>query len=146
MSSNKGFVQNSKSEKPNDRERTERLSSKIPVIEEKLQVRKEVIETGGFRINKKVHTEDVIVEVPVKQEELTVERVPINEYVDTPPPAVRHEGDTMIVPVLKEVVVKRLVLVEELHITRKTVQKQSETDVSLRKEEVNVERIKPDTK
>lgn len=112
----------------------------IPVIEEHVQVGKKVVETGQVSINKRVSEEDVIVDVPYVQEEINVERVPINRYVDTPPPAMRQDGDTTIIPVLKEVVVKRLVLVEELHITKKKVQQQASQDMTLRREEIDVQK------
>lgn len=112
----------------------------IPVIEEQVRVDKQVVETGQVNINKRVSQEEVIVDVPYVQEEINVERVPVNRYIDSPPPAIRHDGDTTIIPVLKEVVVKRLVLVEELHITKKKVTKQASQDMTLRHEEVIVER------
>ena len=141
MNSNKDFVQ-----KQTDRPRVERVvepgeTTKIPVVEEQLQVQKKVVETGGVRVHKSVEAEDVLVEMPVLEEEFLVERVTINQYVDTAPPAIRNEGNTTIIPVLKEVLVKRLVLVEEVHITKKTVKKQGSAEATLRKEKVTVERI-----
>ncbi len=62
--------------------------------------------------------------------------------MDKNPAAIRYEGDTMIVSVLKEVVVvqKKTLLVEELHITK--IQKQDiyTEDVTLKSEEISVER------
>lgn len=141
MNSNKDFVQ-----KQTDRQRADRVvepgeTTKIPVVEEQLQVQKKVVETGGVRVHKSVEAEDVLVEMPVLEEEFLVERVTINQYVDTAPPAIRNEGNTTIIPVLKEVLVKRLVLVEEVHITKKTVKKQGSAEATLRKEKVTVERI-----
>jgi uncharacterized protein (TIGR02271 family) len=127
-----------------DEERTVK-SKTIPVIEEQVQVGKKVVETGQVSINKRVSQEDVIVDVPYVQEEINVERVPMNRYIDTPPPAMRQEGDTTIIPVLKEVVVKRLVLVEELHITKKKVQQQASQDMTLRREEVEIQRKNSDS-
>jgi uncharacterized protein (TIGR02271 family) len=116
-------------------------SAAIPVIEEQIHIEKQVVESGVVRLSKKVHHEQVTVEVPLIHEEHDVERVEINQYVDTPP-AVRHEGATMIIPVLREEVVvqKRLVLVEELRITKKLVQTKQQEEVTLRREEVIVER------
>lgn len=114
----------------------------IPVIEEKLRIGKRMVETGRVQIAKRVHEEEVEVDFPLDHEEVDVERVTINQYIETPPPAVRYEGDTMIVPVLKEVVERRLVLVEELHITKRKVQTQTPQKVTLRKEEVTVKRNK----
>lgn len=115
----------------------------IPIIEEKLQVSTKVVDTGTIRINKKVLEEQVNVESPVIYDKLDIERIPINEYVETAPPAVRYEGETMIVPILEEVVVveKRLVLREELRITRRQVHTTISQPVTLRKEEVTVDRI-----
>ena len=81
--------------------------------------------------------------MPLNQEEVMVERVTLNQYVDSPPPPVRYEGDTMIIPVLQEVAVveKRLLLVEELRVTKRQVQKQETQQVSLRQEEVQVTRV-----
>jgi stress response protein YsnF len=51
----------------------------------------------------------------------------------------------MIIPVVREVLVveKRLLLVEELHVTKTQVQKQETQHITLRKEEVIVERLAP---
>jgi uncharacterized protein (TIGR02271 family) len=116
-------------------------SAAIPVIEEHVHVDKQLVEKGVVRVSKRVYQENVDVDVPLIHEEHDVNRVPVNQYVDTPP-AVRYEGETMIIPVLREEVIvqKRLVLVEELHITKKLVQTQSHQQVTLRKEEVVVDR------
>jgi hypothetical protein len=41
----------------------------------------------------------------VINEEVQIERIPFNKIVDKEPEAVRYEGDTMIIPVLKEIAV-----------------------------------------
>jgi len=114
----------------------------IPVIQEQVSIDTKVVESGRVHISKTVSEQQESVSVPLNHEEVNVERVQKNEYVDTPPPPVRHEGDTMIIPVLREVVVveKRLLLVEELHVTKKQVQTEDVRQVTLRKEEVNVVR------
>ena len=112
---------------------------KIPVIEEYLEYDTQRYPTGTVRIAKRVQEDIVEVDETLSREEVNVERVPINQYVDTAPP-VRHEGEVMIVSVLQEVMVKRLLLVEELHI-RKTVQTDTDTrEVTLRKETVHIHR------
>lgn len=117
----------------------------IPVIEEQVHIGKQVIESGRVLISKKVLEEQTNIDIPVLHEEHDIERVPVNQYlnIDAAPPAMRHEGDTIIIPVLREEVVmqKRLVLVEELRITKRQVQTSTSQQVLLRKEEVNVERI-----
>ncbi|WP_018477491.1 YsnF/AvaK domain-containing protein [Pontibacter roseus] len=114
----------------------------IPVIEERVQVDKDVVETGRVRISKDVHEEEVTVDLPTVFEETDIERVEINQYVDTPPPPIRYEGDKMIIPVTREVLVveKRILVVEELHITKRRTEKHDTEQVTLRREEVRVDR------
>ena len=115
----------------------------IPVIEEQLIVDKRVVEKGRVRISKKVRETDETVNIPLVQENVQVERVPINQFIAEPPPPVRYEGNVMIIPVLREVVIveKRLVLVEELRVTKQQTQTQETQKIRLRKEEVNVKRV-----
>ena len=114
----------------------------IPVIEEQIQVDKQVVETGKLIITKTIHEEAQQVDLSLLQEEFSVERVPVNQYVDTPP-AIRVEGDTTIYPVLKEVLVieKKLVLVEEVRITKRQELTHESQQIILRKEEITVEHI-----
>ncbi len=116
----------------------------IPVIEETLDVQKRQVETGGVRIIKVVHEREEVVNVPRVREEVTVERVTLNRLVDTPV-SMRQEGDTLIIPLLEEVVVmeKRLMVKEELRITKRRIEEQASQQVTLRREEVVVERLDP---
>ncbi|WP_205711193.1 YsnF/AvaK domain-containing protein [Hymenobacter sp. HDW8] len=118
----------------------------IPVVEEQLQIGKDVVETGRIRVSKTVHEEERVIDVPIIQEEVNVERVAINQYVATPP-AVRYEGDTMVMPILREVLVveKRLLLVEEVRITKLQTETRTPQQVTLRKEEIHLERVAPNT-
>lgn len=114
----------------------------INAIEEKVTVQKQIVEKGKVRIVKKVNEEDETVTIPVATEEVKVEKIPINQIVENAP-AVRYEGDTMIIPVVKEVIIieKKLMLVEEVHVTKHTLHMQDQRTIPLRKEEVIVERI-----
>jgi uncharacterized protein (TIGR02271 family) len=112
----------------------------IPVIEETVHVDKKWVETGKVHISKKVSEHDEVIDLPLKHEEVNIERVEVNEFVDSLPPAVRYEGETMIIPVLKEVVVKRVMVVEEIRVTRKEVETRTQQEVNLKKEEVHVKK------
>ena len=114
---------------------------KIPIIEEKAVVGKTTVETGRVRIKKTVEEYEETVTVPLIEENVSVERKPINEYVEQAPD-VRQEGGTTIYPVVKEVLVveKRLMLVEEIHITKRNKINVSDESVTLRKERIDVER------
>lgn len=118
---------------------------RMPIVEEQLNVRKRVRETGRVRLTKHVETRHEVVDEPLLHEEVEVERVPVDRYVDEPV-AIRSEGDTTIVPVLEEVLVveKRLLLKEELHITKRRTERRQPQDVTLRSERVEVERLGPE--
>ncbi|GAB3813522.1 YsnF/AvaK domain-containing protein [Pontibacter rugosus] len=122
---------------------TSHTSETIPVVEETVEVGKKVVETGRVRISKQVREDEVDVDLPMVHEEIDVKRVPVNTQVETAPPPVRYEGDVMIIPVVREEVVvqKRLVVVEELHVTKKKIQTNETQKVVLRKEEINVDRV-----
>jgi uncharacterized protein (TIGR02271 family) len=117
-----------------------------PVIVEELDVRKHTVETGRVRITKVVHEHEELVDAPVLREEVIIERVPINRYIEAPIP-LRSEGDTMIISLVKEVPVveKRLMLTEELRITRRSTEHRESLPVTLRSEEVTVERLETQT-
>jgi len=114
----------------------------IPVVEEQAFVNKQVVQTGKVRITKRVSQHEELIDEPLLREEVTVERVPVNQYVDQAP-QVRNEGDVMIIPVVQEQIVmqKRLVLVEELRVRKQTVETHQPQSVTLRKETVDVIRI-----
>ncbi|MET0650110.1 MAG: YsnF/AvaK domain-containing protein [Pyrinomonadaceae bacterium] len=113
----------------------------IPVMEEELRVGKRVVETGRVRVTKTVHEHEEVVDEPLMREEYDVERVRIDVFVDAPV-GPRQEGETLIVPVLEEVLVveKRLVVREELRITRRRTEEHKPQHVKLLSEEVEVER------
>jgi uncharacterized protein (TIGR02271 family) len=100
------------------------------------------VEKGRVRITKTVQEREEVVDIPLIEEEVEVNHVPINQLVDRTE-AIRHEGDTMIVPVYEEVLVvrKRLMLKEELHITRRRREVNRPQTVTVRREEVEVERL-----
>ena len=114
----------------------------VPVVAEQLEVQKRVVEGGGVRIRKTVSEREEVVDEPLLREEVHVRRVPVGRVVDGPVP-VRHVGDTMIVSLLEEVLVveKRLMLKEELHITKEKVESYRPQRVRLRTEEAVVERV-----
>jgi uncharacterized protein (TIGR02271 family) len=98
--------------------------------------------TGGVRVRKKVveHTETI--DEPLARGELHIEHVNIGRFVDQVP-EVRSEGDVTIVPVVEEVAVveKRLWLRAEVRITRREVETRSPQPITLKREEVSIERL-----
>jgi uncharacterized protein (TIGR02271 family) len=114
----------------------------IPIVEERAAILKRKTLTEGVRVRTVVREEDATVEEPVATEEVDVERVPLDTWVDAPVP-VRQEGDTTIVTLVEEVVVveKRLRAIEEVRITKRQDVQPSVQTVTLRREEAVIERL-----
>jgi uncharacterized protein (TIGR02271 family) len=114
----------------------------LPVMEETLTVDTRPVETGRVRIRKVVHEREELVDPPLLREEVIIERVPVNRVVEGPIP-VRYEGDTMIISVLEEVLVvdTRLLLKEEVRITTRRTERHAPERVTLRREDVTIERV-----
>lgn len=112
----------------------------IPVIQEFLDVGKQTIETGRVIAAKSVTEEVEDVSVKLNHDDVNIERIPISQYIESDVPASRYEGDTLIIPVVKEelVIQKRLILVEEIRISKRIVKTEFSEQVTLRKEEVEI--------
>jgi uncharacterized protein (TIGR02271 family) len=115
---------------------------RIPVIREEAVVRTREVERGGVRVHKTVHEREEVIEQPTMREDVDVERIAIGKVVDRAP-EVREEGDTLIIPVMEEMLVveKRLVLKEELRITRRRSIETEQARVVLNEEQVTIERL-----
>lgn len=111
----------------------------IPVVNEEVIIDKKTVKKGGATIRKEVLTEESRIEVPVTTEHVEINRIPINQYQESRPET-RYEGDTLIIPVLKEVMERRLLLVEEIHISKRTETKIHHDTVTLSREKVTVSR------
>jgi len=113
----------------------------IPLAAETFSVEKTEAVTGVVRIHKTVTEHQETINTPVFSETVEVERVSRGEWIDSIPP-VRYEGQTMVIPVVEEVLVieKRLRLREELHVTKRRSEESTPQSVNLRREEVTIER------
>jgi len=114
----------------------------IPVIAEEIVVGRKAVKTGAVRVHKRVQERVEHVEMPLLQDALDVRRVVVNRVVAAAP-GIRKVGDTTIIPVVEEelVVTKRLILKEELHVTRRRVKTRTAREVTLRREEARIERV-----
>ena len=111
----------------------------IPIVEERPVVSKEEVTTGLVHVS--THTEQRVVHVDdtIRKTIVDVQRMPINQFVEVEPQA-REEDGVLIVPVLEEVLVKRMFLKEELRITRTSTVEPVERDVTLRVMHADVQR------
>jgi len=114
----------------------------IPVISEEVVADKRTVRTGAVRVHKKVQKRTEHVDMPLMRETVDVRRVVVNKVV-TAAPQTRTEGDTTIIPVVEEeiVVTKRLVLKEEIHLTRRRTVSNATQDITVGREEAEVERV-----
>jgi uncharacterized protein (TIGR02271 family) len=116
----------------------------IPVIQEVPSVGKRTVETGRVRIDKKVFEHEVVIDEPLLREDVLVERVAVGREVPSGEelPGIRYEGETLIVPVLQEVpvVVKKILVLEEIRVTRVKREVRDPQAIKVKVEEATVER------
>jgi uncharacterized protein (TIGR02271 family) len=113
----------------------------IPVIEEVPHVERVARKTGKVELTKTVEEWIEHIDEPLASEEVEVERVTVNRPVDEAP-TIRHEGDTLVIPLLEEVLVvqKQLVLREEVRVRKLRREVHAPQEVSLRRERIDVTR------
>jgi uncharacterized protein (TIGR02271 family) len=118
-------------------------SRTIPVTEDVLVVGRKTVDVAKVTVSKTVDEQQAVVNEPAIHEDVQIERRRVDRPVSPDNvPNVRVEGDTTIIPVLEEVVVveKRLVLREEVRITRVRREIPASQRVTVRRENVHVER------
>jgi uncharacterized protein (TIGR02271 family) len=119
----------------------------LPLIEERLRVDRVEVDRGGYRVGKRVELREDMVDEELRRDEVRIERRPIGRTLPLgSAPVPHHDGDTLVIPVLRETVVveKRLVLVEEVRITRTAVTERLQQPVTLRAEQIEIERLDAD--
>ncbi len=113
-------------------------------VEERLHIGTKTRETGRVRLHRRVEVETQTVDEALLRESVEVERVPVGRFVEAAAP-IRHEGDTLVVPVYEEVLVveKKLLLREEVRVKKKQATVPHYQEVTLRHARVEVERLPP---
>jgi uncharacterized protein (TIGR02271 family) len=119
----------------------------IRVVAEELSVEKARVARGTVRVHKRVEAREEVVDTSLEHEDVIVERVPVNRAVEGAAPESREEDGVLVIPVLEEVAVveKRLVLREEVRVSRRRTTTSSPQTVTLRREVVDVERVGPES-
>src|SRR5919199_1247724 len=67
----------------------------VPAVEDTAVVYKERVATDRVRLNKRIHEDHEVLNIPAQTETLEVERVPVGRLVEVAP-AIRQEGDTTV--------------------------------------------------
>lgn len=119
-------------------------ADKMVAHEERLKVATEQREAGQVRLHKRVRTEHQNVEVPVKREELVVEReqVDLNSAEARSTGRIDEVGQEEEVVALREerpVVDKETVATEKVNVGKRTVQDTETVSGEVRKEEIDIE-------
>lgn len=114
--------------------------ARVPLMEEELEVRKVVRETGRVQVRKDVVSEEKQVSVPVMREEVRVERIPGGSGEAAPTDAAWRQ-DAVSVPVREEEIeiVKRPKVREELRIKRTPVQEQRTARETVKREVADID-------
>jgi uncharacterized protein (TIGR02271 family) len=111
----------------------------IPVLREEVEVDKRIVERGGVIIEKKTETEEISIDMPLLSDEINIEKISINQYIDSYPET-KQDDQEIIIPVVKEVIIKKLLLVEEIHITKNKTTVTKNQKIKIKKDRVEITR------
>ena len=111
---------------------------RVPVHEEELSAVTREREVGAVQVSKEVVAEERVLEVPVVEERVRVQRVAVDREVGADETA--FEEGTIAVPIRGEEVElqKRTRIAEEVEITKEAVQHTEQVSGTVRREEVRV--------
>src|SRR5262245_39194216 len=114
----------------------------VPLHAEEVSVAKRRVVTGKVKVGTVTRETEQLVEELLEHEHVEIDRTAIGKQVDKAPP-VREEGDTLIIPVLEEIVVveRRLLLKEEIRVRRTREKQPYQERVVVRKQEAVITRF-----
>jgi len=114
----------------------------IPLLAEEIAVSKQVVETGRVQIARVTHEREQLIDELLAHETVEIDRTPIGRQVNAMP-AIREEGDTVVIPIIEEVLVieRRLLLKEEVRVRRVRSTERHQESVTLRHHEAVVTRL-----
>ena len=110
--------------------------------DEHVVVQRRRVERDTVRVSTRVETREEVVETDLALEQVVVRRVAVDRVVDAVPEP-RQEGDTLIIPVVREelVIRRQLVLTEEVHVQRRTIPQTHKETITLRREVAVIDRL-----
>ena len=114
----------------------------IPLLAEEVAVAKQVVETARVQVARVTHEREQLIDELLARETVEIDRTRIGRQVDSMPP-VREEGDTVVIPIVEEVLVieRRLFLKEEVRIRRVRTTERHQESVTLRHQEAVIARL-----
>jgi stress response protein YsnF len=113
----------------------------LPLLKETLTTSRNQIAGNIVRVATVTREQEHFVDEELSHQHVEIERVPVGRQVDAIPP-VREEGDTTVLPVMEEVIVieRRLILKEEIRVTRVRSTERQRERVVLRKQDAVISR------
>jgi len=114
----------------------------IPLAEEVIRIGAREVVDGRVRVRTIVEERPELARADLFSETVSIERVLLDRFVDTAPEP-RQEGDTLVIPIVEEVAVveKRLMVREELRLTRVRTAAPFSAPVTLRATRAIVDRL-----
>jgi uncharacterized protein (TIGR02271 family) len=117
-------------------------TAKIPVIQEELKVGKRAVQRGGVRIFQRIKETPVHESVTLREEEVKVERHPVDQPASQADMAAFKEGSIELTETAEEAVVSKTARVVEEVVVGKEVRDRTETiDDTVRRTDVEVEQM-----
>ena len=112
----------------------------VVIAEEELVVAKRTVSAGSVRLSTHVEHHIEQVQEALLRTDVELERVAVDRIVDRIP-EIRTEGDTLVYPIVEEILVKQLLLREEVRITRRQRSEPFAQDVTLRRVRADVDHV-----
>jgi uncharacterized protein (TIGR02271 family) len=113
---------------------------RVQRVEEELVAGTREREVGRMNVRKRVRTDREQVRVPRRREEVSIERIPVDEDRRQAFEAEIGEDEIRIPIVEEEIVVeKRLVVKEEIRVRKNVVEEEEVVEADVRKEEIDIE-------
>jgi uncharacterized protein (TIGR02271 family) len=113
----------------------------VPLYEEQASIAKRRIVTGRVQVSRVTSEREQVIDETLAREQVEIERTPIGKPVQVLP-SVREEGDTIVIPIVEEVLVveRRLILKEEVRVRRVRSNEAHRERVMLRRQEAVITR------
>jgi uncharacterized protein (TIGR02271 family) len=114
----------------------------IPLLAEEVSVSKQVVETGRVQVARVTREREQLIDELLAHQTVEIDRTPIGRPIAAMP-AIREEGDTVVIPIVEEVLVveRRLLLKEEVRVRRVRSTERHQESVTLRHHEAVVTRL-----
>ena len=114
----------------------------VPLYAEEVTVERRSVAGDTIQVRTVTREREHLINETLTHGTVAVERVPIGHYVETVP-EIREEEDTIIIPVVEEVIFveKKLLLKEEVHIRRARRSEPFQESVTLREQAAVITRV-----